>query len=657
MWTWLNRLAFAPHVAPKTNLKTRTPVCTRPRRLGLEWLEEREMPALSITFNYSLDTNGFFNDPTRRAILEQAASDLTGRVTSSMAAISPSGGNNWSATFFNPATGGQATVGNPTIAADTIVVYAGGRDLSGTEAGAGGNGGYSAAGNQAWFDAIKGRGTGGYALWGGSLAFDTNGTNWYFGSSAAGIGSNQVDFYSVAVHEIGHVLGIGTAQQWFGNVSGGTFRGSNASAVYGGAVPVYGDSAHWANNLTINGSQAAMDPILPSGTRVGFTSLDFAALKDIGWGIDGTPTPGGTPTPAPAAPTPPAATPVPLGSPTLQVTASPTGGAGSSRLVVLTGSADGTAQVFTAGSDGNLIAVGGKFTPFPGWTGTIRTVVADFNGDGYSDFAYGTGPGADALVRIVNGATGNDLVSPTSVLDGFRGGIFLAAGDVNRDGAAELAVSADAGGGTRVSVFQVSNGQLAIKANFIAFGDPVFRGGSRIAMGDVNRDGYADLVVGAGVGGGPRVAIYDGNSIFSGTPRSLVPDFFALDPDLRSGVFVTVGDLDGDGYADVIYSTGNSGGPRVKILSGESITHNNGVNPYYLPAMADLFVLNPDDRQGIRVAARDLDGDGKAELIIGSGSPDIDVVRVIPFSQLGRPTTPLQNPFANPATIEGVYVG
>jgi hypothetical protein len=73
--------------------------------------------------------------------------------------------------------------------------------------------------------------------------------------------------------------------------------------------------------------------------------------------------------------------------------------------------------------------------------------------------------------------------------------------------------------------------------------------------------------------------------------------------------------------------------------------------------MADFFALDANDRDGIRIATRDLDGDGKAELIVGSGNKASATVRVVPLSQMNVPTTSLQNPFGDPTTIDGVYVG
>src|SRR5207248_2779644 len=147
--------------------------------------------------------------------------------------------------------------------------------LGGGEAGVGGNGGYGGGGSPDWLNNLRTRGASGYSLWGGSVAFDTT-SNWFVSSSTSGMGASQVDFYSVASHELGHVLGIGTASQWFSQVSGGVFTGANAESVYGGAVPVSARGDHWADGLSVGGTRASLDPYLQVGSRDGFSALDYA---------------------------------------------------------------------------------------------------------------------------------------------------------------------------------------------------------------------------------------------------------------------------------------------------------------------------------------------------------------------------------------------
>jgi hypothetical protein len=608
-------------------------------RLTAEVLEARDVPAVTIQFDYSFDANGFFNDPARRAILEQAATDTAGRIDTPLAAVTPGGGNAWTVRFVDPSTGEVAAVGNPTLGANTLRVYVGGRDLPDLGVGETVSGTASSSGSAEWRALVRGRTPIGASSWGSSVAFDTD-TPWHFGSSAAGIPRDQIDFYSVAVHELGHVLGIGASDRWDALTSGNTFVGPNAQAVFGGPVPL-GDDAHWADDVTIDGQPVSLDPTVSDGVRVPFSVLEFAALIDIGWTIGGATGPGAASTTQPN-PTPWAGTWTSLSG---------------SQVVTLTGAEGGAAQAFTVNASGALTAIGPKITPFVGGGSVIRSVVADFNGDGTPDLAFGAGTGATAAVRVLNGRTGRDLVGTTEVLNGFAGGVYLAAGDVNGDGRAELAVSADAGGGLRVTLFRVGR-VLEAAANFLAFDDASFRGGSRIAMGDVNNDGAADLIVGAGIGGGPRVGVYDGDTLLSGSPRSLVPDFFALDPNLRSGVFVTVADLTGDDFADVMYSTGNTGGPRVRVVSGKVLTDNPGQNAFTLPAIGDFFALDENDRSGLRLAARDLTDDGRAELVAASGSSAVRV-RVISLAEIqtGNPVGPLQDPFGGLIPLDGIYVG
>jgi hypothetical protein len=618
---------------------------TRPTRppLAAEPLEPRAVPALAIQFDYRFDAAGFFADPARRAVLRQAADDVAARIDTPLAAVAPGGGNDWVLNTFDPSTGESVLADGPAVGADTLVVFVGGRALPGGTVAEASPGSYTAVGSAAWRGLLRGRSPAGIT-WGGAISFDST-TDWYFGADPAGLPGDRSDFYSVAAHELGHVLGIGTTRAWYSQVSGGAFHGPTARAVYGGPVPL-DDDAHWADGLTVGGQPVALDPVITRGARIPFSVLDYAALVDLGWSV------GDTTAPDPVATT--RANPRPWSGTWASLAA-------VDGVVVLSGAEPGTARAFTTDSGGFLVPVGPAITPFLGGGGSVRAVAADFDGDGTPDLAFGTGPGATAAVRILNGRTGADLVGVTPVLGGFGGGTYLAAGDADADGRAELAVSADAGGGTRVTLFRLAARSLVPAADFLAFDDPDFRGGSRVAMADIDRDGAADVVVGAGIGGGPRVAVYAGRSVAAGRPARQVPDFFALDPALRSGVYVTAGDLDGDGYADLAYGTGDTGGPRVRVISGRVLTDNPRADPFTLPALADFFALDPDDRKGLRIVARDLDGDGTAELVAASGARGQAArVRVITLADAQSPTGPaagLQDPFLGFLAVDGVYVG
>lgn len=305
--------------------------------LRLELLETREVPAVLIQLDYTYDTGFFAARADARAVLERAASELGNSLTANLSAITSSGADSWTATFFNPAGAGEILIPNLAVGANTLKVFVGARPVAGVEAGQGGPGGYRLSGSPTWTNSVLTRGHAGYSPWGGSIAFDSS-MNWHFGQSTSGLTPDKADFYTAATHELAHLLGIGTAPQWTAAVSGSTFVGAQSMAVYGGPVPLYYDHAHWADGVTVGGQATVMDPILPRGTRVAFSALDAAALRDLGWNTATS----AAPTPAPTTPTTPALTAEPTQPPITRV---PLAGG---QPVAFTGNTDGTASLFTS---------------------------------------------------------------------------------------------------------------------------------------------------------------------------------------------------------------------------------------------------------------------------------------------------------------------
>ena len=270
---------------------------------GVLGLASYQASAISIVFDYSYDSSGFFADAQRRSLLEAAGTALGSRLQDNLGAITSDSVNSFDVSFSDPGTGASTSINNYSIVENTLVIYTGGRDL-GSTLGVGGYGGYSASGYSSFFDTLN-RGQAGvdatpptdFAPWGGSISFNTT-ANWYFDSDLstdADIVGN--DFYSVALHELGHVLGLGTADSWntWVNNTDGSFIGNNSLLAFGGAVPLNSDLSHWAENTmsTVNGiaQEAAMDPNLTTGTRKFFTELDYAALRDTGWEVSAVPVP------------------------------------------------------------------------------------------------------------------------------------------------------------------------------------------------------------------------------------------------------------------------------------------------------------------------------------------------------------------------------
>ena len=116
--------------------------------------------------------------------------------------------------------------------------------------------------------------------------------------------------------------------------------------------------------------------------------------------------------------------------------------------------------------------------------------------------------------------------------------------------------------------------------------EPSFTGGVTVATADVNGDGVADVVAGAAGGGGPRVVVFDG------VTGAVLWDFYAYDPASRGGVNVAAADLDGDGRAEVVTGAGVGGAPHVRVFSG--LTGN---------LLAQYYAGDSDARGGVTVAA------------------------------------------------------
>jgi hypothetical protein len=250
--------------------------------------------AVTIQLDYSYDTNNFFNTQLKKDLMQAAADTIAVRLTDPLTAIVPGGVNTWTEKFYSPADGSVVSIQNPTIPANTLIVYVGGRDFGGGGVlGQGGNGFYSAAFGDAAFVSSLSRGQGvvsggsanDYGVWGGSLTFNSN-------PAALLNFSNQpptnatYDFFSVALHELGHVLGIGTADSWLNQSTTGAFVGPQSKAANGGVnVPLTSDRGHWLSGTMSDGRYAAMGSALFYNTRTGFTSLDFAGLADVGWTV------------------------------------------------------------------------------------------------------------------------------------------------------------------------------------------------------------------------------------------------------------------------------------------------------------------------------------------------------------------------------------
>lgn len=259
-------------------------------------------------------------------------------------------------------------------------------------------------------------------------------------------------------------------------------------------------------------------------------------------------------------------------------------------------------------------------------------------------YAVGAGPGGTPRVQVYDLNTGALLGDFQAFENTFSGGVTTAIGDVNADSIADVIVGPSTGGGPRVRVIdgrafrslafpQAPRNNTLIGGNcmiadYFAF-EVEQRGGVYVTCGNITGGGNAEVIVGAGPGGGPRVRIFDGNAItnrgaaFNAVqPGSVSADFFAFESNFRNGVTVSINPTPVNTIAQYLtVAPGSGGAPRIRVLNATHInargvlyntTENNDV-------IADFFSGNPSGRGGAYVSTADYNHDGLPDVAVGTG--------------------------------------
>lgn len=216
-------------------------------------------------------------------------------------------------------------------------------------------------------------------------------------------------------------------------------------------------------------------------------------------------------------------------------------------------------------------------------------------------------------VRIFSETAGYQPVKSFYAYDSaFRGGGTVAIGDLGKDGVNEIVTAAGVGGGPHIRIFRLDG---SFVNQFYAYDENVHTG-VNVAIGDVDGDQRGEIITAPKAGGGPQVRVFDSSGQVDGTVG-----FYAYDENYHGGVNVAVGDVTGDGVAEIVTGNGIDGASHVRVFSGDGTWLGKDFRP---------FAENL--RGGVSVAVGNVDGGVESEIIMAVQSADEAWVKVYKYN-------------------------
>ena len=270
---------------------------------------------LKMTIDYSLDRSGFFSDhhgEEKKAALEAAAQAWGAFIVDSLGPVVPlEGASYYDIHGFDPETAEWVPLErNPFIARNTLRIYVGARFLPGALLGLGGPGGYSMSynrGNILQVTQNLNRGQSGItepnrptrlaeatdvAPWGGTISFSMDSD--FHWDHTQPVAHGKPDFYSVCLHELGHVLGLALpgGERLVPREPTASARSELCSRTgMLDQLELTEDLSHWVDGaeFPLAGKQGANELVMDTSSTYGFredlTVLDLMVLKDMGWEV------------------------------------------------------------------------------------------------------------------------------------------------------------------------------------------------------------------------------------------------------------------------------------------------------------------------------------------------------------------------------------
>lgn len=253
--------------------------------------------------------------------------------------------------------------------------------------------------------------------------------------------------------------------------------------------------------------------------------------------------------------------------------------------------------------------------------GGVALAVGDVDGDGSSEIVTAPQAGGGPHVRIFN-SDGVLKYEFFAYPNNVQTGLNLAVGDLDQDGRAEIVVAPQVGGGPHVKVFKY-DGEL--KSQFFAYNDK-FRGGVNLSIGDINNDGLGDIVTAPVSNSDPQLKVFSNTGL-------LLYSWLAYDKKLVRGMQVAVGDIDNDKWVDIITTPAKGYQPQVKVFdfSGK--------------LKSDFIAYSRYLTGGIKIIARDISGDTQPEILALPNKGNVALLRIYDAKGLEKNNFYLRSPY------------
>lgn len=255
--------------------------------------------------------------------------------------------------------------------------------------------------------------------------------------------------------------------------------------------------------------------------------------------------------------------------------------------------------------------VGHRDTPLDSSHGTI----SDFEGDGYDDIAVADYWTHEGIIYAFSGSASGLRTTPSATIPAPSGvigsfGTNKTMGDVDRDGLADLVTSDGVSFGTNAAhVFRGCRDGLAELPSQVVSPE-LFGGPSRFlsSLGDINGDGYSDFAKWGFDEDGDYPHIMLGGSLGLRVVRLDTNVYCA---GCGTGVIFGLGDVNGDGYGDLLWTAGRRGTFLAGVILGRPDGPGNRADYAIQPVPRMLSAFGGED-----LGVGDLDGDGMGEFII-----------------------------------------